>query len=57
MVIDIKTEFKCKAYNIVRQTIRALYRVNNKTVITVTSVCILVKQGYIDKVKLFCETY
>lgn len=57
MVIDTKTEFKCKAYNIVRQAIRALYRVNNKTVISVTLVCILVKQGYIDKVKLFCETY
>lgn len=48
MMINTKTEFKCRAYNIVRQTIRALYRVNNKTVISVTSVCILVKQGYSD---------
>ena len=63
MVIDTnkesKTKFKCRAYklNTVERAIRASFWVYNKTFISVTPVVILVKQSYIYKIKLFCETY
>ena len=42
-LIQTKTEFQCRAYSIIRQAIRALYWVNNKTIISITSMFILVK--------------
>ena len=57
-LIQTKTKFKCRVYNIKagdKNLVLGTYI--NKTIISVTAVFILVKQSYNDKMKLFCETY